>query len=68
MIVANKVKQICIDRGITQKQLAEIHGDLYQTFMNKLGRNTMRFSEVEKIMNELDCDIVFVDKKTKKVY
>lgn len=68
MLIANKVKQICAAKGITQKQLSEIHGDLYQTFMNKLGRNTMKFSEVEKIMDELDCDIVFVDRKTKKVY
>lgn len=68
MIVANKIKQILIDKDMTQKDIAKIHGDLYQTWANKLSRNTMKFSEVEKIMDELDCDIVFVDRKSKKVY
>lgn len=68
MMIRNKIKQICIDRNMTQVQLAEKHGDLYQTFKNKLCRNTMKFSEVEKLMDELDCDIVFVDRKTKKIY
>lgn len=68
MIIANYIKHILLDKGMTQKEFAEIHGDLYGTWRNKLVRNTMRFSEVEKIMDELDCDIVFVDRKTKKVY
>lgn len=68
MMVRDKIKQICIDRGITQKKLSEIHGDLYSTFKNKLGRNTMKYAEVEKLMDELNCDIVFVDRETKKVY
>lgn len=68
MIVANKIKQILIDKDMTQKDFAKIHGDLYQTWANKLSRNKMKFSEVEKIMDELDCDIVFVDRKSKKVY
>lgn len=68
MKVSKKIKQICIDRDITLKQLAEIHGDLYQTFKNKLGRNTMKFAEVEAIMDELGCNVVFVDRKTGKTY
>lgn len=68
MKIANKIKQILIDKGMTQRELADIHGDLYQTWANKMNRNTMKFSEVEQIMDELDCDIIFVDRKTKKVY
>lgn len=68
MMIRDKIKQICVDRGITQKKLAEIHGDIYQTFKNKLGRNTMKYAEVEKLMDELGCDIVFVDRNSKKVY
>lgn len=68
MKIVNKVKQILIDKDMTQKQLAEIHGNDYQVFKNKMSRNTMKFAEVEKIMDELGCDIVFVDRKTKKVY
>lgn len=68
IMVRDKIKQICIDRNITQKKLSEVHGDVYQTFKNKLARNSMKFSEVEKLMDELNCDIVFVDRETKKVY
>ena len=68
MIIRNKLKQICIDKNMTLKDLSKIHGDNYGTFKNKLGRNTMKFAEVEKFMDELDCDVVFVDRKTKKVY
>lgn len=68
MIIKNKLKQICIDKNMTLKELSETHGNLYGTFRNKLGRNTLRFSEVETLMNELGCDIVFVDRETKKVY
>lgn len=66
--VKQKVKIICANRNMTQKELAKIHGDDYQIWCNKMHRNTMRLSEVERIMDELDCDIVFVDRKTKKVY
>lgn len=68
MDVGQKIKVICADKCITQKELAKKHGDIYQTWSNKMNRNTMRFSEVERIMDELDCDIVFVDRKTKKIY
>ena len=68
MMIRNKLKQICIDREMTLKKLSEIHGDKYGAFKNKLGRNTMKFAEVEKLMDELGCDVVFVDRKTKKVY
>lgn len=66
--IQKKIRMICADRDITQIQLAEMHGAVYGTFKNKLSRNKMSFAEVEKIMDELDCDIVFVDRKTKKVY
>lgn len=68
MIVTLKIKQILKEKGMTQKDLAKIHGDLYGTFKNKMSRNTMKFSEVDKIANELDCDIAFIDRKTRKVY
>ena len=68
MKIASKIKQILIDKNMTQKDMADMHGDLYQTWANKMNRNTMKFSEVEKIMDELGCDIIFVDRKTKKVY
>ena len=66
--VGQKIKVICADKAMTQKQLAKIHGDQYQVWNNKMHRNTMRFSEVEKIMDELNCDVVFIDRETRKVY
>lgn len=68
MIVSKKIKQICIDKDMTQKDLAALYGDVYQTFKNKLSRNKMRFSEVERIMDALECDVVFKDRKTGKEY
>lgn len=64
MNVPQKIRELCARRAMTQKELAEKHGDLYQTFKNKISRNTMRFSEVERIFDELDCDLVVVDRKT----
>ena len=66
--VGKKVKMICADRDISIKDLAKKHGALYTTFKSKLSRNTMSFAEVESIMDDLDTDIVFVDRKTKKIY
>lgn len=68
MIVNLKLKQILKDKGMTQKELAELHGSMYGTFKNKMSRNTMKFAEVEKLADELGCDIVFIDRETKKVY
>lgn len=67
-IISKKIKLICRDKKITQKQLAEKRGEIYQTWCNKMSRNTMKFAEVESVMNDLDCDVVFVDRKSKKVY
>ena len=68
MKMNSKIKQICKAKGIKVADIAIKHGDEPTSFYVKICRNTMRFSEVEKIMDELDCDIVFVDRKSKKVY
>lgn len=68
MIVKLKLKQILSDKGMTMKDLAKMHGSLYGSFKNKMCRNTMKFSEVEKLADELGCDIAFIDRKTRKVY
>lgn len=68
MDIRTKIKTICADKNITQKELAERHGDAYQTWSNKIHRNTMRFTEVDRIFEELGCELIVVDKETKKVY
>ena len=68
MKINSKIKQICKAKDMKIADLAVIHGAEPNSFYVKLCRNTMSFSEVEKIMDELDCDIVFVDRKSKKVY
>lgn len=68
MDIKRKVKIICANKGMTQKEIAKIHGDNYQVWINKLRRNTMQFSEAERIFNELGCRIAIIDKETKKEY
>ena len=68
MIIKNKLKQICLDKNMTLAELANMYGMETNAFYVKLNRNTMSFDTVEQIMDVLECDVVFVDRKTKKVY
>lgn len=56
-------------KNISLKALGELHGDSSKNvFYNKLNRDTMKFKEVEKIADLLDCDVVFRDRKTGAIY
>ena len=68
MIVKNKMKQICIDKNMTLNDLAKIYGMDTKAFYVKLQRNTIKLSDAEKMAECLDCDIVFRDRKTGKLY
>ena len=62
------IKQICIDREISLAELSNMYGIEKNSFYVKLCRDRMPYSDVEKIMDLLDCDIQFKDRKTGKVY
>lgn len=52
----------------TAKEYSREHGEKYQTFRNKLNRDCMRFSEVERIADYLGCDVGLIDRETKEIY
>lgn len=68
MIIKNTIKHICLDKGFTLADLADKYGMERNAFYVKLCRNTLKFDTVEKIMDVLDCDVQFKDRKSGKVY
>lgn len=68
MDISKKIKQICMERDLKIGEFAKLAGYSPNAFYVKLCRNTMSFDDVEKIMDALDVDIVFADRKTKKVF
>lgn len=66
---ASKHIKICMtDKKIKPGAVADQLGENAQVFYNKLFRDTMRFSDVEKIADVLGCDVVLVDRVTGKIY
>ena len=54
------------EKGLTQRELAELSGLSYQTIRTKLYRDNMPFADAEKILDLLGYDIYIIDKETKK--
>lgn len=68
MKVKNKIKSIAADKGIKMSILAESLGMSPQVWAVKLSRGIVKIEDLEQILAALDCEIVIVDKKTRKVY
>ena len=62
------IKAAMLNKGIKSGELAEKLGKIPQTFYNMLTRDTMKFADVEQIADILGCDVVLVDRETKKIY
>ena len=63
------IKLAMTDKNIKSSEVAEaLKIDKIQAFYNKVNRDTMSFKDAEKIANALGCDIVFIDRETKKMY
>ena len=60
------IRKALREKGISQKELAELSGLSYQTIRTKLYRDNMPFADAEKILNLLGYDICIIDKETKK--
>lgn len=63
-----KIKIVMIDKNIKTAQLAAGLGINYQSFVNKLTRDTMSYKDAEQIAELLGCEVVFRDKATGKIY
>lgn len=68
MGVKKKIKIVMIDKNIKTAQMAAGLGINYQSFVNKVNRDSMSYKDAEEIAKLLNCDIVFRDRATGKIY
>lgn len=68
MNIAEKIKILCVRRQTSVAELSVKLGNSKQNLFNKLYRNDMKTSDLEKIAEALGCglEIHFVDKETKE--
>lgn len=68
MNISEMIKILCIKRNISVAELSVKLGNSKQNLFNKLYRNDMKTSDLEKIATALDCElkIEFIDKNTKE--
>lgn len=59
------IKQILIEKGLRNSDLAELLGIQPQAVRNKLYRNSYTLKEFAKIMELLDCEIIIQTKDGK---
>lgn len=74
MGASGKIKRILKDRGMKQSEVAEAvskrtkNDTTAQQVSNFLYRDNQLYSTVETWLDAIDCDIVFMDRKTGKIY
>jgi len=68
MNVSEIIKIICVKRNITVAELSVKMGFSKQNLFNKLYRNDMKVSDLEKILDALDCELKIgvLDKESKQ--
>lgn len=69
MNISEMVKILCIKRNTSVAELSVKLGNSKQNLFNKLYRNDMKTSDLEKIAAALNCElkISFIDKNSKKI-
>jgi hypothetical protein len=69
MDVSELIKILCVKRKTSVAELSVKMGNSKQNLFNKLYRNDMKISDLEKILAALDSElkITIVDNKTKEV-
>lgn len=68
MGASDKLKAVMKHKHIKQIELAEQTGRETQTLRSMLYRDNMTYATVEALADALGCDIVLVDRKTRKQY
>ena len=61
MGASKQIKKIMIEKNIKVSELAHRIGMKQQSLSTKLYRDTMSFSDVEKIANAIGCEVVIKD-------
>ncbi len=64
MNVSEIIKIICIKRNTTIAELSVKMGFSKQNLFNKLYRNDMKVSDLEKILENLNAELRVIDKTT----
>lgn len=68
MGASKKIKKILLDKDMTQVNLAALAGKDVQVLRNQLYRDNLTYSSVEYLCDILNCDIVFRDRETGRIY
>lgn len=68
MGASKKIKKILIDRDMTQAQFADTIGKDRQQTKNALCRDTFNYNMLEQWLDAIDCEIVFRDKTSGRLY
>lgn len=68
MSASKQIRQVMIEKNIKIGELAEKIGMKSQALSNKLYRDTMSYSDVEKIASALNCDVKLIDRESGKEF
>ncbi len=63
-VMSTFIRSALKEKGITQKELAEMLGIKHQTLRSRLYRGSFSVDSAVKILNGLEYDIAIVDRKT----
>lgn len=69
MNISEMIKILCVKRSVSVAQLSVKLGNTKQNLFNKLYRNDMKLSDVEKVAGALNADVElhFVDRDSKEL-
>ena len=68
MNAQNMVKSVLKHKHITQQELADMVGKPYNTLRNILYGKNMTCETLEQLADALGCDVVLIDRKTRKQF
>ena len=68
MLALQIIQVVMLEKNIKISDLAEKINMKPQPLSNKLYRDTMSYSDVEKIADALGCDVKIVDRETGKTF
>lgn len=64
MNISEIIKILCVKRNTTIAELSVTMGNSKQNLFNKLYRNDMKVSDLEKILEALNAELRVIDKTT----
>ena len=69
MGASKKLKVAMLDKGIKQKEMADMLGYAsINSIYNALNRDTMTYAVVERWADAIGCDVVLRDRESGKIY